>query len=98
MNERQVNRENWYNKDPKAPEQEASKSIKIAPKAKGELADGFSKVSMPAPKDDGHMQTKSTRDSVGGRWRAGEQLHGKASPASEADCVKVKPNHEAHAK
>ena len=100
MSERTSDREEWYNRNPKVPEQDASKSIKISAKAKGELSTGFSKVAMPAPLAQGHAQTKSERDSVGSRFTPGpgNQHKGKASPASEADCVKVKPNHEYHAK
>lgn len=91
-----VNRADWYDKNPKAPD--TSPSVKIAPKAKGELADGYSKVATPAESKDGHMQTKSDRDKVGSPWSLDSKHTGKASPANHADVVKVKANHEYRAK
>lgn len=73
----------------------ASTEIKIAPKAKGELSSGYSKIATPAQPDQAHAQTKAERASVGGRWQVGKQLHGTASPSSEESFLKQKKNHEA---
>lgn len=93
-----TDREEWYSRDPKVPEQEASKSIKIAPKAKGELSSGYSKLAMPAPLAQGHAQTKSERSSVGARYRTDGKLHGKASPSSEESFLKQRASKESHTK
>ena len=92
-----TDREEWYNRAPQVPEVEKS-NIKIAPKAKGQLADGFVKKDMPAEPKQGHAQTNSERNSVGSRFTVGQQLHGKASPSSEESFVKPKASKETNAR
>lgn len=77
----------------------ASTEIKIAAKPKGQLSDGYTKLSAPAHSDrDHHSQTKAERSSVGGRYRTGHKLHGKASPSSEESFLKQRKNHESSSK
>jgi hypothetical protein len=98
MPQNQKDRAEWYDRNAELPEREESK-VKIAPKAKGQLADGFSKLSMPVQSEkDFHAQTKSERNSVGSRFTVGQQLHGKASPSSEESFVKPKASKESNAR
>ena len=98
LTKNQKDRAEWYDRNGPLPERPETK-VKIAPKAKGQLADGYSKLDMPKQSDrDFHEQTKSTRNSVGSSWAPGKQLHGTGSPSSEESFVKPKASKESHAK
>jgi hypothetical protein len=99
MPKNQKDRAEWYNRVAEVPQNDATK-INITSKAKGQLADGYSKLETPAFKAG---YDPDERDDVGARWpgpkgRVGKVLHGKSSPASKADCVYVAPNRELKAK
>jgi len=98
MTKNQKDRAEWYDRNAELPERHETK-VKIAPKAKGELASGYSKVDMPKVNErDFHEQTKSERASVGSSWSVGKQLHGTGSPSSEESFVKPVASKESHAK
>jgi len=63
-----TDRNEWYDRNADLPERPET-TVKIAPKAKGELAIGYSKLDMPKAPEQGHLTTKSERSSVGGVWQ-----------------------------
>lgn len=78
---------------------DAQSKVKMTPKGKGMLTDGFTKLSLPEDKSPKPLQLKATRDSVGAKWPGpGKQLHGKASPSSKESFVRVAHNKEFQAK
>jgi hypothetical protein len=91
-------REEWYSRNAELPERPETK-VKIAPKAKGELSQGFIKKDMPVQSEkDFHAQTKAERSSVGAAYKTDGKLHGKASPSSEESFVKPKASKETNAR
>jgi hypothetical protein len=93
--DRIAEKRNTYD-DIESANQKAASKIKIAPKPAGQLGSGFTKLDTPKQPEQGHGQTKASRNSVGGRWLPGpgNQRKGKASPSSEESFLKQRKNKE----
>jgi len=91
-----TDRNEWYDRNADLPERPETK-IKIAPKAKGELAQGYQNRDMPKTPEDGHLTTTSERNSVSRPFKPGigNQLPSQSSPES---FVKPVASKESHAK
>lgn len=96
--ERSVDRATWYDRNAEPPQHPESK-VKISSKGKGQLADGYTKLSTPEDKTGKPLQLKSERDRVGAKWPGpGKMLHAKASPASRESFLRQAKNKEFSAK
>ena len=99
--ERVVNRSGWYDRTTDKPKDDAT-SVHITSKAKGQLADGFTKLEMPAASPTAKL-SDGAKEHTGSKWpgpkgRVGTILHGKASPSSRESWVKTAKNREFQAK
>ncbi len=62
-----TDREAWYDRQAESIPQDPATKIKISAKQKGELNQGYRKLSTPTTTKPGHLQTESTRDKVGAK-------------------------------
>jgi len=102
MPKNQKDRADWYDQMADLPQNDATK-INITSKAKGQLADGYSKLDAGKDTTGKPLQLKSERERVGSKWpgpkgRVGTVLHGKASPSSAESFLHVAKNKEFQAK
>jgi len=100
--ERVASRNEWLDQHAEHDDFDPTK-ITISPKAKGQLADGYSKLDAGKDATGKPLQLKSERERVGSKWpgpkgRVGTVLHGKASPSSAESFLHVAKNKEFQAK
>ena len=99
--ERVVNRNAWYDRTTDKPVDDAT-TIHITPKARGQLADGYTKLEMPAAAPTAKL-SDGAKEHTGSKWpgpkgRVGTTLHGKASPSSAESFLRTAKNREFQAK